>query len=422
MSNQSPKKTKWYRLSQTPPADFAPTTSTLPTFATGSTTTTTTTAPRRHEPARTTKTAPKTVIFPPGSADFPNTPDPSETEESATHGLLPEVSPAMGHMGYDDSDSKGGEKLRRVSAWLAADSFDIRAIQDHFLSLKGQSSVEPKRFDEVLYTPYSFMLPASPTSSKQATAEQVASTFPIGELFVFEYGAVVIWGLEEAHERAIIKQLSPWGTIRKPIPLSTPDTDEMELEQFHFFHDNNRPPRLYNDTISLRSGSRLVKLAISHALAQSVKLTRFEAVVESTIAATKDIPYTLASTGSIAMSRREITRQIGELLITRINVNLVSNVLDTPEIFWSEPAYEPLYQTVRRYLEISQRVDLLNQRCSVISDMLDLLRDHANSMHAEYLEWIIIVLITIEILLGLIEIGMGGRALLPHLTQCEVCL
>jgi uncharacterized Rmd1/YagE family protein len=29
--------------------------------------------------------------------------------------------------------------------------------------------------------------------------------------------------------------------------------------------------------------------------------------------------------------------------------------LDTPEIFWSEPALEPLYRAIRGYLEISQR-------------------------------------------------------------------
>jgi uncharacterized Rmd1/YagE family protein len=65
----------------------------------------------------------------------------------------------------------------------------------------------------------------------------------------------------------------------------------------------------------------------------------------------------------------------------RINVNLVSNILDTPEIFWSEPALEPLYSAIRGYLEISQRVELLNQRVQVISDLLDMLKDHLNSSH-----------------------------------------
>ena len=55
------------------------------------------------------------------------------------------------------------------------------------------------------------------------------------------------------------------------------------------------------------------------------------------------------------MTRRAINQKIGQLFIMRINVNLVSNVLDTPEIFWSEPALEPLYSAIRKYLEITQR-------------------------------------------------------------------
>lgn len=67
----------------------------------------------------------------------------------------------------------------------------------------------------------------------------------------------------------------------------------------------------------------------------------------------------------------------------RINVNLVSNILDTPEIFWSEPTLEPLYSAIRGYLEISQRVELLNQRVEVISDLLEMLKDHLNSSHGK---------------------------------------
>lgn len=81
--------------------------------------------------------------------------------------------------------------------------------------------------------------------------------------------------------------------------------------------------------------------------------------------------------------RTAITKKIGQLFIMRINVNLVSNILDTPEIFWSEPTLEPLYSAIRGYLEISQRVELLNQRVEVISDLLDMLKDHLNSSHGK---------------------------------------
>ena len=151
----------------------------------------------------------------------------------------------------------------------------------------------------------------------------------------------------------------------------------------------------------------MVKLTISHALAQSVKLAYFEELIENTILNTKSIPYELSSTGTIKQSRKNINKQIGELFAMRMNVNLVSNLLDTPELFWSHPSLVPLYRAVRGYLEISQRAEVLNQRCVVLSDMLDMLRDHANIMHGETLEWIVILLIAFEIFIELAKAVYG---------------
>lgn len=60
------------------------------------------------------------------------------------------------------------------------------------------------------------------------------------------------------------------------------------------------------------------------------------------------------------------------------------------------------------YLEINQRVELLNQRTSVISDLLDMLKEHLNSSHGEQLEWIVIVLIFFEIVIGVVTICMDA--------------
>jgi hypothetical protein len=49
----------------------------------------------------------------------------------------------------------------------------------------------------------------------------------------------------------------------------------------------------------------MVKLTISHAIAQSVKMTLFEGLIENTINATKNIPQTMAETGKVPMSRYE---------------------------------------------------------------------------------------------------------------------
>jgi uncharacterized Rmd1/YagE family protein len=83
-------------------------------------------------------------------------------------------------------------------------------------------------------------------------------------------------------------------------------------------------------------------------------------------------------------------------------VRLIS--ADTPEIFWSEPDLQPLYNAIRKYLEINQRVELLNKRVAVISDLLDMLKENLNSTHGENLEWVVIILIAFEIVIGVVMI------------------
>ncbi len=85
-------------------------------------------------------------------------------------------------------------------------------------------------------------------------------------------------------------------------------------------------------------------------------------------------------------------------------MNLSSCILDEPEIFWSEPQLSPMYRITRQYLEINQRVDILNHRIQVISNLLDLLNEDLNNSQGESLEWIVIFLISVHIVLGFFHI------------------
>lgn len=114
----------------------------------------------------------------------------------------------------------------------------------------------------------------------------------------------------------------------------------------------------------------------------------FEELISSTVETCKDIPTQIALTGKIALSRSQINMQIGELFILRINIHLNGSVLDTPELFWVEPQLEPVYQAVRSYLEMDQRVGLLTERLDVIADLLAVLKDQLSHGHGEKLEWI----------------------------------
>lgn len=62
----------------------------------------------------------------------------------------------------------------------------------------------------------------------------------------------------------------------------------------------------------------------------------------------------LALTGSLRLTRKDALKLTGRLFKLRRDVNLVSNVLDVPDLFWEEgqASLRALYDAVRDYMEI----------------------------------------------------------------------
>jgi len=227
---------------------------------------------------------------------------------------------------------------------------------------------------------------------KQRREDRFSVHGNVPEIFLMEYGTVVIWGMTLAEEKRLLRELKRFE-VEKLAP------EDIESEDLNWYLADYS--RIYNDVITLRRGSSyMTKLSLSHALAQSTKISFFEGVIDNTIDSTKDIPQSIAESGKIGMPPAEIMKQIGHLFILRMNIHLVGSIVDSPEIFWSQPDLEPLYSAARSYLEIPQRIDLLNARVEVLQDMLQLLKDQVTSSHSEWLEIIVIVLIVLEIILG----------------------
>lgn len=86
------------------------------------------------------------------------------------------------------------------------------------------------------------------------------------EVFLFDYGVVVIWGMSLKEEQRFLKEIAKFES-EKLAP------DDVETESFNFYYTKEYQARIYNDFITLREKTNyMTKLAISHALAQSVKV------------------------------------------------------------------------------------------------------------------------------------------------------
>ncbi|CEI65306.1 hypothetical protein FVEN_g6268 [Fusarium venenatum] len=234
------------------------------------------------------------------------------------------------------------------------------------------------------------------------------------EMFVYSYGVVVFWNFTEHQEKDILADLTfadadavengATSLLTRPL-----DQEDYETEEFHFEYSADiKRPRIFNDMITLLPKSdHMIKLTISHAIAQSTRLCFFEERMSETMLDAQHVPKTLALTGELKMTRTEIVRMLGKLFRSRVDINLSSNILDVPNFFWdSEPTLHPLYAAIREYLEIDPRIKVLNERCRVFLDLAEILSDSVADAKMSYITWIIIVLIIMSIMVTTAEVGI----------------
>ncbi|KAL8762968.1 MAG: hypothetical protein Q9184_001118 [Pyrenodesmia sp. 2 TL-2023] len=278
-----------------------------------------------------------------------------------------------------------------------AETFSVRGHEE------GEDSQPSETTQDQQQTPEATDLDRreSNTSNRSLSPQRVSPTaFHFAEMFVFSYGVVVFWNFTSHQEKDILADLT-FSSLETGIPLviGSQNEEDFETEEFHFEYSPDSPrPRVFNDMITLRSGDHMIKLAMSHAIAQSTKLNFFEQRMADQMEEAQHVPRKLASTGKLGMKREEVVKILGALFRSRVDVNLSSNTLDVPNFFWdSEPTLHPLYQSLREYLELKPRVQALNERCRVFLDLAEILSDSIADDRSSRLTWIIIVLILISI-------------------------
>jgi hypothetical protein len=125
-----------------------------------------------------------------------------------------------------------------------------------------------------------------------------------GSIFYFSYGVVVFWCTSVAEEIEVLRDVVVQAEV-EPVKAR-----EVSWDQFGLILSSHEQPSIQNDviTITRRSSGVKTKLALSHALAQSTKLTMMEKEVITRpptpimIIITISIIYIIITTAEAAVS------------------------------------------------------------------------------------------------------------------------
>lgn len=211
---------------------------------------------------------------------------------------------------------------------------------------------------------------------------------------IFTYGAVVFWGYTVLEEKEFLTKLSPF--LKSPLP-------QVQEDNFTYEYGLETIIDEEEDRIILQSEDPLLKISLSYGLSQSAKLSAFEHEIDITIQRTRHLPTELAEKGKISLSRKRISQHIGKLFSQKHSINLDSYALDTPEFFWKRPRYEPFYQLAVEFLDIQVRLEILKSKLDVVHELYEILSNELKHAHSSFLEWVIIILIMVEVLISILK-------------------
>lgn len=290
---------------------------------------------------------------------------------------------------------------------------------------------------------------ALPVQTSPSDGEE--TTWSTGDLFVFPSGTIVAWGIPDAILSSLVS--------RALLPAAQYPLEKVEEEDLEYTEDPKREnssirgdriilgtkpsnptspseepfiedDKAANTTTEIEQAqnrnldSTLAKIAFSSGLARSTKLAVLESLLSNYFESTRSIPAVLSRGGRMPFTRSFISQKTGQLLSIRAQLNLYSELTDSlPDLFWDsrhELGLEGYYDQVGRALDINVRIKVLNEKMDYAQEIASVLRQQLSERHGVRLEWIIILLIAVEVVFaiereiekyreGTVEKRHGGR-------------
>lgn len=311
----------------------------------------------------------------------------------------------------------------QVTAYCAAEQYNI-PIARHLLGQEGYI-IDP------LNTGFSPQVIHVQTPIKNPEKVTERTRGP-GDVFIFPSGCIVTWNLPESQELHLVNHVL--------LPAAeNPHLDTVEVEDLRYLEDSsNDTSRIIGDTIvlgtkpnikvfedntrsellspassehvlpSVEIDTILAKIAFSSGLARSTKLAVLENLLATYFSSTRSISTILSTGSKLRFTRPFILRKTGELLSIRAQLNLYSELTDSlPDLFWDSPSSLGLsdyYDEVGRALDVNARIRVLNEKIDYASEIATVLRERLSEKHSTDLEWLIIFLISVEVVFELSRI------------------
>ena len=217
-------------------------------------------------------------------------------------------------------------------------------------------------------------------------------------VMVTSFGAIVFFSFDEEIAKLVASRIIE--TLKDPYVVKEVEDRlivEIGTSEDRFLHNEVR----IKETDALPTRLRIIAML----LAQSVALDHLERETDSALQGFTQHLNDLREQGRIRMSGRRILKNIGFAMQVRFMVLSNLALFDKLDETWDSESIEDLYQEMQDFFDIAERQEVMSTKLDFISENTRMLFEVLSSRKSHSLEWIVIVLIGVEIVgLGLVEL------------------
>ncbi|WP_299903081.1 RMD1 family protein [uncultured Aquimarina sp.] len=138
---------------------------------------------------------------------------------------------------------------------------------------------------------------------------------------------------------------------------------------------------------------RLIMLNVS----QSVALDKYANISEQILEDTREHTSYLEENGKLDISGKKLKRYIGRVLNIKNKISENLYIFDSHDVSWEDETLNKLDQDLKRIFDLKDRYRSIHDQIGIIKENLELFKDIMFHRQSSTLEWIIIILILVEV-------------------------
>lgn len=212
-------------------------------------------------------------------------------------------------------------------------------------------------------------------------------------LYVFRHGIVCFYAFEDTEMSKTLLFL---------MDFCRDSLAEKISEEFRIEVSSAKEEVGYNKII-VNSIDKDVLRIIMLNVAQSVALDYYSIQAEYLLEDTQKYTQRLEQRGELAMAGKKMKRYIGKSLNLKNRISGSLYIFETPPGAWENERLNTLDISLKKAFDLQSRTKAIHENIQIIKDNLDLFKDLVFHKRSSYLEWIIILLILVEVLNMIVE-------------------